>query len=62
MGIARPRVSGGAKGVGMLDAMKADVAKDPVDVALFGAVGIVLDAQQAANLVEEFHGGPPPRL
>ena len=37
--------------------MKEDESLNPFDVGLFGAVGVVPDAQAFANLVEQFFPG-----
>ncbi len=45
---------GGAHFGGVAFAVEEDVAFGPVEVGLFGAVGVVFDAQSVAHLVEEF--------
>ena len=49
----------GPHGVGVFDAEKADVADDPLDVALLGPIGIMLGPQDATHLVEKLHRKSP---
>jgi hypothetical protein len=42
-------------GIRVADAVMADVAFNPVDVRLLGAVGEMFDTQRVANLVKQFH-------
>lgn len=42
---------------GVTFAVEEDVAPDPIDVDLFGADGVVLDAQVPAHAVEQFGFG-----
>ena len=37
---------------------ESDVMGDPGDVALLGAIGVVADAQDVPNLIEELHVWP----
>jgi hypothetical protein len=50
---------GRAHGVGVPDVVKANEPLCPIDVGLFGAVGVVLGAGGMANAVEQFHGVLP---
>jgi hypothetical protein len=45
-----------AHGVQIPWAVMADVTHDPADIALFRAVGIVLEAKHLPNLIEQLHG------
>jgi hypothetical protein len=36
--------------------VEQDEARDPIHIGLLGAVGIVLEAQRVANLIEQFLG------
>ena len=45
-----------AHGVQMPWAVMMDEARDPADIALFRAVGIVLEAKHLPNLIEQLHG------
>lgn len=47
----------GAHVFGVAFAVEEDVAFDPVAVGLFGAVGVVFEAQGVGDLVEEFARG-----
>jgi len=46
---------GGAHVGGVLFAMKEDEALDPVDVGLFGAEGVVFEAEFVPHLIQEFY-------
>jgi len=43
-------------GGGVAEFVEADEACDPVDVGLFGADGVVFEAQRIADLIEQFPG------
>ena len=45
---------GGAHGLGVAFLVEKNETPDPVDVSLFGAIGIVLEAQGIAELIEKF--------
>lgn len=47
----------GAHVFGVAFVVEDDVAFDPVAVGLFGAVGVVLEAQGVGDLIEEFTPG-----
>lgn len=47
---------GRAHVLGVTLVVKKDVAFDPVDVGLFGADGVVLEADDVAHLIKQFLG------
>ena len=45
------------RALGMALAVEQAVARDPIQVGLLGAIGIVFQPQHITNRVEEFFGG-----
>ena len=45
--------------IGMLDAMKADIALRPVDVSPLGPNGEMLDPRDVTDLIQQLHNSPP---